>query len=266
MATRSGERRQSSWFRRPSPAPGARVRLVCFPHAGGAASFYARWPRLAGPLVEVLCVQYPGREEREGEPFAGSVEEIAAGVAAELDGPVAGSGRAAAPVALFGHSLGAVVAYETARRLRAAPRHLFASGRPAPDEPETSTLHLGGDDALLTELRRLGGTPEELLADPVVRSLVLSRLRADYRLNELYRHAGGPPLDAPVTALLGGSDPEVDAERAERWKAHTSAAFDTEVFPGDHFYLAEREEEVVAAVLARLGLPRVVARRWPSTP
>ncbi|HEY8544699.1 MAG TPA: alpha/beta fold hydrolase, partial [Acidimicrobiales bacterium] len=160
--------RDGAWLRRLPAAAGAgpggaRRRLVVFPHAGGAVSWYAPLARLLVPDVDVVGVQYPGRQDRLGEPCLDSIAELRDAVVADL----LGGGWLDRPVALFGHSMGAVVAYETARRLEhdhgRPPRALVVSGRRAPTTHRVERVHQGGDPALLREIARLGGTPPELL-------------------------------------------------------------------------------------------------------
>src|SRR5947207_2161455 len=135
----------SKWFRVYRPVSWPRLRLVCFPHAGAGATAYRSWPDLLPPDVELLSVCYPGRQDRFAEPFAPSVDALAAGVADALV-PLTGG-----PFALFGHSMGAMVAYEVAVRLEQAhgivPRHLFLSGRRTPDREDLRNLHLADDEA-----------------------------------------------------------------------------------------------------------------------
>ena len=261
MSAPRGPERHRPWLRCVAPQPAARVRLICLPHAGGAASGYATWGARLAPFAEVHAVQYPGREERHGEPFATSVDELADGVAGALAALVPGR------YALFGHSLGATVAHEVARRAHQPPEHLVVSGRLPPPELRPGTVHLRDDSGLLDELTELGGTANGLLDDPEMRALVLPRVRADYRVAETYRHRPGPPLRVPVTAVIGDADPRVDEPRARRWAETTAAGFELAVLPGDHFYLTDQREPLLALLRRLLGLPAVVAvTRWPSTP
>ncbi|MFD9945743.1 thioesterase II family protein [Nonomuraea sp. NPDC059023] len=226
--------------------PGAALRVFCFPHAGGSAAFFRLWHR-GTPGAEVRAVQYPGRADRSGEPFAESVALLAKQVAEAMT-PLLDR-----PAVLFGHSLGALVAYESARELRTRGRGVAAlvvSGRHAAHERLAVSAHLGSDDELAAELGRLGGSDPELLEDPVIRELVLPAVRNDYRLEETYRHRHDAPLDCPVLALVGADDPEVSAEQAARWAELTSGGFTLRTLPGDHFYLQDRREDVMRAVLA----------------
>ncbi|CAL9648425.1 Thioesterase PikA5 [Streptomyces sp. enrichment culture] len=231
-----------AWLRCRTPRHNPSARLVCLPHAGGTAGPYAAWGTGLPDDVELSAVQYPGREDRLSEPPAGDLQDLVTGVCAALL-PLTDR-----PLVLFGHSFGAVVAHETARRLTAwgaAPDHLVVSGRRAPALPARGDLHTRPDDDLVAELARLGGTRGELLADPAVRAAYLPAVRADFRLAETYHRPASPPLDCPVTALLGEADTEVDEAQARAWSAHTTGAFALRAFPGGHFYFTPRREPVL---------------------
>ncbi|MEV1293166.1 alpha/beta fold hydrolase [Pseudonocardia sp. NPDC049635] len=240
----------TSWLRRWPVRPAARVQLVCLPHAGGGASAFRGWSALLPEAVELVVVQYPGREDRFGEPMVDRMTVLAERIAVDLAGVLD------RPYVLFGHSMGSAVAYEVARALRAlglpAPRRLVASGREAPVRPRGGQVHLGDDDALVAELDRLGGTAAEILADPELRAAVLGYVRNDYRLIETYRPGPPEPLDCPVTVFTGDRDPELDAERAREWAALGDGRVDVVTFPGGHFYLGPQRTEVVTTLLRRI--------------
>ena len=234
------------WLRRLAPAPQPWVRLVCFPHAGGTAAFFRSWHDVLPADIELYAVQYPGRLDRVTDPCVRDMDLVA--------GPVAAAIRSLSdrPLALFGHSLGAVIAYEVTRRLPARPRpavaRLFVSGRPAPDRQRSGTKHLASDEALWAELARLGGTAPDVLADGEIRRAFLPALRSDYCLSETYRPRPGPPLECPVTVLLGDRDPEVDLAEAASWANFTRAELSVRTFPGEHFYLTACLPEVVREI------------------
>ncbi|MFG2896297.1 thioesterase II family protein [Streptomyces zaomyceticus] len=232
----------STWFRRFSAAREDAVRLVCFPHAGGAASAFLPLSRALGEHLDVLAVQYPGRQDRRREEPYGSIAAHADALAEAVE-PLTGE-----PYALFGHSMGAVLAYETARRLAAAgrpePRRVFLSGRGAPSPEPGVHDRLGSDAAILGAVRGLGGTGPAVLDDPELLAMVMPALRADYGALGAYRWDGGAPLACPVTVLVGDADPVVAVEEAAAWHDHTAGGFDLRILPGGHFYLDERTEEV----------------------
>ncbi|GAB3673500.1 alpha/beta fold hydrolase [Actinocorallia lasiicapitis] len=240
-----------SWLRCPTPRPWATTRLVCFPHAGGSAVAYRNWS--VSPAVEVHSVQYPGRADRMADPLPTDLVQVARYAAAAL-APLQDR-----PMALFGHSMGAVVAYETARLLTAKgtpPVHLFVSaGLPAHRMGERRPVAVDDDDALVAELLRLGGSDAAAFADPELRELVLPYIRADFRMLQRYRHAPGTPLTIPVSAYLGEADRDVSVERAARWAELTTGPFEQRVFSGDHFYLAEQRDELLGEIMKTLNVP-----------
>lgn len=236
------------WLARFHPCAEPAARLVCLPHAGGSASYYFALSLALSPEVEVLAAQYPGRQNRLREGFAGSVEELVDGVYAALPQSSVSEGSADVPLALFGHSMGALLAFELARRLRRdgapAPLHVFVSGRRAPSRGRDERLHALDDAALLEVLRENGGTHDAVLADPELRALFLPIIRNDYRLTESYRYVPGPALDCPITVLTGDSDPAVTPDEAAAWREHTGGAFDLRVYSGGHFYLEDHQAEL----------------------
>ncbi|MET8560977.1 alpha/beta fold hydrolase [Streptomyces flaveolus] len=241
------------WFRTLRQAPKPRVRLVCFPHAGGAASFFSSWAALAPDDVELLAVRYPGREDRMFDEPAQSMEELA-GPLTEACAALPADAR----LALFGHSMGAEVAYEVTRRLAVAPglspSALFLSGRAGPGRVESRGLGNAPDSELISELVDMGGTDAAVFADPELRELVLPALRADLRL--LDKHVAGPHperLDVPVRAYYGLDDPVVTSDAVSAWSSITRAHFSTRPFPGGHFYLNAQAAPLLMDVVERLG-------------
>ncbi|MFB9306586.1 thioesterase II family protein [Kibdelosporangium philippinense] len=232
--------------------PFAETRVVCLPHAGGSASFFNQWgPRLPA-RTELWAVQYPGREDRIDDPPAAQVVSLAAEIAEEA------AGLTGLPTILFGHSFGALVAYEVARllehRYHRPVAGLVVSGRRPPMDPAEGSVHVRTDDGLVDELERLGGPGAAVLGDPVLRSVFLPAVRSDYRLSESYRHRAGSALSCPVLALIGREDPEVDARQAAGWAQCTTGPFELDSLPGGHFYLIEHQADVLSR-LARIGEP-----------
>jgi pyochelin biosynthesis protein PchC len=243
----------AEWVRRFHPASDPRARVVCFPHAGGSASYFFPLSRALAPSVEVLCLQYPGRQDRHTEPCLDDVTAFADAVAPAL-GPWTDL-----PLVLFGHSLGASIAYETARRLQASGQEvaaLFASGRRGPTTDRDERVHQLPDDGLLAELRRMSGTDNTILDDDDLVRMILPSLRADYRAAETYHHSPGETLRCPITALIGDADPKVTIDEARDWAAHTTGPFDLTVLPGGHFFLQDHQQDIVTAISNQLDTLR----------
>ncbi|MFF5210874.1 thioesterase II family protein [Streptosporangium sp. NPDC000396] len=235
------------WIRCFHPSPRSDVQVVCFPHAGGSASYYRPLSGALSPSAEMLAVQYPGRQDRYNEPPVTDIHLLADQIADVLGRP------GDRPRAFFGHSMGATVAFEVARRLTSgAPIVLFASGRRAPSSNRHETRHLLGDDELVTVLDELSGTDAAVLEDKDLRELVLPVVRSDYRAIETYRYTGGPPLDCPIVAFTGDADPMTSLEEARAWSEHTRAGFELRVFPGGHFFVGDDQAAVAQAILEAL--------------
>jgi len=241
----------SPWLMRFVPRPAAAARLVCFSFAGGGAAAYRPFALGLPGEIEVLAVQLPGRESRLREKpltsFAALLEGLVPALQPLLD----------RPYALFGHSMGAMLAYETARAIVArglrAPSHLVVSGRRAPQLPETATSLAHLDDEAFVEAigRRYGGIPSEVLQHPEILELLLPTLRADMCAIEQHRHAEGAPLECPITACGGRDDAHANRAQLEAWSAQTVAGLEVLQFPGSHFYF--NDAAVRARLLADLG-------------
>ncbi|MEW1864582.1 alpha/beta fold hydrolase [Streptomyces sp. NBC_00669] len=238
-----------TWIRRFHPVPEPAPRLVCFPHAGGSASYFFPVSRALAPRVEVLAVQYPGRQDRRTDPLIDDAEQLADRVTAAL-GPWTDR-----PLTFFGHSLGAVVAFEVARRLQDAGRPvdgLIASGRRAPSRFREERVHLGTDAQVRDELSRLNGTDARVLADRELLASLLPAVRSDYKAVETYRYRPGPALGCPLLVLTGADDPHVTADEAEAWREHTTGPYEVRVYPGGHFFLTTHATAVTELIAARI--------------
>ncbi|MEV6276614.1 thioesterase domain-containing protein [Nocardia sp. NPDC051832] len=231
---------------RPAPDPGdlwfsgvdarpAPVRLVCFAHAGGAPSVFRDWPDHLGPEVQIVPVLLPGRGLRLWEPASTEIRALAREVATAL----IGRGFLEDRYALFGHSMGALLAYEVACVLREldapAPAHLFVSGSRAPHLYGTSLGAELSDDDLLTWVRRLGGLLGSGARAQFDRRL--PTLRADLRACETYRPQPCSPLDCPLTVFTAAGDLLAGLEQTGQWRRYTTGSTRRSHFPGGHFYL-----------------------------
>lgn len=238
------------WLRRFHPKRDVVGRLVCLPHAGGAASYFHPLSRLMSELpIDVIVVQYPGRQDRAGEPLIDDVGVLADRVADAL------VGWTDQPFVFLGHSMGATVAFETSRRLAetgVAPTCLFASARRAPSIHRPEPVAQLGDRELLAEVMSLDGAGSQVLADPEIIAMVLPAIRNDYSAIAGYRYRPGPALTCPIVALVGESDDKVSRADALAWAEHTTGPFELRSFAGGHFYLDEHRDAIRQLVVDRL--------------
>jgi surfactin synthase thioesterase subunit len=233
----------AAWCRRYRPSPAATARLVCLPHAGGSASFFLPVASALSADVDVIAVQYPGRQDRRTEQPLTDVHALADRIHGVL------LRQPHLPVTFFGHSLGATIAFETVRRLDAAghtPAHLFASGRRAPSCHRDESVHRRADDGIIAEVRRLNGTASGLLRDDELMRATLPALRADFQAAETYRCDPGVTIGCAVTVLTGDADPKTSVAEADAWAGHTTSTCTTRVFAGGHFFLTDHAAEITS--------------------
>src|SRR5262245_7864563 len=250
------------WLAPVRPRPRSVVRLICFPFAGGGASVFRGWADGLPDSVEVCPVQLPGRESRFSEPaftrLGPLIEALARSLPPHLD----------RLFGFFGHSLGALVAFELARRLGRdggpQPVQLFVSGCGAPQArtPERS-VHTLQDAEFREELRHLNGTPSSVLDNDELMEVLLPTLRADFALCETYTFAPGPPLTCPVSALGGLGDDAVSRQDLDAWREQTTGPFRRYMLPGDHFFLLTAQPLLLRA-LAR-DLPKAGGEDAPGS-
>ena len=227
----------SNWISPRSRIDSAKVRLFCLPHAGSGTAMYNIWKRFLPPTVEICPVQIPGRETRLAEPSYTDCALLIAEMTTAL-----------APYtnmlyAIFGHSMGSLLALDLARSLRSAglpePSYLFVSGRNATHVPmKHGSIHQMPDEEFLSALAtRYGGLPQEILDTPELLELYLPILRADLTLLETHRYEALAPLNCPIAAFSGKDDPNVSVEGLQAWSEHTTNTFVAKWFDGNHFYL-----------------------------
>lgn len=235
---------RNPWLYFFGPNPEADVRLFCLPYAGGTVTTYRAWPKKLPRNVEVGSVQLPGRGSRMPEPpftqLAPLVRALAQNLLPYLD----------RPFALFGHSMGALVAFELARHLRRehglTPAHFFSSGQSAPQYDDGfPPLHELPEAELLEELRRLNGTPREALEHPELIKLMLPVLRADFAVFGNYEYAEEAPLGCPITVFGGLEDPQFPREGLEAWREQAGSSLSLHMLPGDHFFLRTSETQLL---------------------
>ncbi|WP_433932973.1 thioesterase II family protein [Sorangium cellulosum] len=248
-----------AWVGCPRPNPASRLRLFCFPYAGGGASVYSAWWRELPAHTELCAIKLPGREARLSEPPFEHLTPLVQALATALDGWLT------KPFAFYGHSLGALVSFELARELRRRgaplPRHLFLAARRPPHLRDPAPLHGLSHDEFLAWLRRMGGTPEEVLREPDLLALFLPVLRADLAVNEAEPFVPGSPLDCPISAFGGADDERASPAELDAWREHTRGPFRTEVFPGGHFFLRTTRAPLLRSISAVLD---DVARDLPA--
>lgn len=237
------------WLAYCAPKPDARLRLFCFPFAGGGASVYRDWAKDFPPDIDICPVQYPGRETRIREKLFTNIEQLvdaaAIGLAPYLD----------RPYCFLGHSMGSLVAYELARHIYkhggAGPNRLFASGYRAPHLPYRSSLrHDLPKDEFISALRNLDGTPNAALDSPELMEFLLPIIRADCQICDLYSYQPRSPLNCPITVYGGTDDVDTEPDSLLAWKELTQGTFDMKVFPGGHFFLQTCRQEFLSALTA----------------
>ncbi len=251
LKKKAGQRRPAQWFAGDTET--AAERLFCLPWAGGGTSTYLSWREPLTGAASVVAVRLPGREDRASELPLESMGDAVDALFEAIEPYVS------KPFSFFGHSMGAVMAFELARKLRAGglkgPRVLIASAARAPlyrvdyrPPPDPSRKEI------IEELKRLEGVPNEVLADPRLLDIALPALEADARLYRRYIHEPGPPLDIPIFAYRGEADPNIGEEHAARWAEMTTGAFRARVFEGGHFYLDRSRDALIAALREDLKL------------
>ncbi|WP_416981586.1 thioesterase II family protein [Streptomyces sp. T028] len=232
-----------------------RTTLVCLPFAGAGASFFRPWQRVAGDRLTILPLQLPGRERRIDEDPYTDTRTATEGLHGELRAALDADPELPRRIALFGHSLGAVLAYELAHRLVAEPGgpelvRLFVSGSPQPAEQRVRRATGLPDDAFLAQVNEFAGYTHEALDDPEMRELILPTLRADVEMHETYTPSTDLALPAALTVLRGSHDELVSREEAAAWAKVAGADFRSVELSGGHMYLTESAAELLDVVTA----------------
>jgi medium-chain acyl-[acyl-carrier-protein] hydrolase len=242
---------RTTWWTVARPNRHAALRLFVFPYGGSGGSICRLWHRLLPGDLEIHGIQLPGRGPRIAEPPMRRMPELTRMLGTALQ-PLLDR-----PFAFFGHSLGAVLAFDVARHVRRRwglhPCHLFVGGRRAPQLPVTESFkHELGEQEFIDHVRDLQGTPPEVLADAELLALSLPALRADFELSETYEYTPEPPLAMPITVFGGRDDPESGGGRLEAWQAQTTGPFRIELLDGDHFFIHSSERQLLAILEAQL--------------
>ena len=237
----------------------ARIRLLCFPHAGGGASAFRMWTRHLPSPVAVCALQAPGREDRLTEQPIGSIPALV--------GPLAMMLREYddLPTVFFGHSFGGLVAFELIRELRRQggrqPARLFIASCRAPQlRKRRRPLHRLPDAELVRAIQGLAGTSDDIVAHAELMTLLLPGIRADLRMSETYRYSPEPPLTCPISTFGGCDDAEVTADELRAWAAQTEGGFRLQLFDGHHFFLQRVRAPVLQAMVMDLLDDQVLDR------
>jgi medium-chain acyl-[acyl-carrier-protein] hydrolase len=237
----------SNWFFQPKLHPQPRLRLFCFPYAGGSASVYSHWSGFVPEGVELWPVQLPGRQNRLSElPLASisaMVEALGPALTAYLD----------MPFAFFGHCMGAHLSFELARWLRRQsaplPQHLFVSARRAPQLPDPNNhCHRLSDAVFIKAVSNLNGLPREFVENKELVRLMMPTLRADFEAVETYSYADEEPLECAISVFGGTEDFSVTPQELLIWREQSSVAFHFHLFPGDHFFIYSHQLDVLKVI------------------
>ncbi len=243
--------RKNDWFITFKPKHNAPIRLFCFHYGGGGASSFRLWVNDIIDSVEVITVQLPGREERYNEPLLNNIHSI---INELCDNFYQYTNK---PCIFFGHSLGALIAFEFARKLRKKkmiqPKHLIVSGTQAPQVlRKKPPIHKLSDERFIKELEKYKGIPAPMIENKELISMFLPAIRADFCVIETYEYQNEYPLPYPITALGGLSDDTFKIENLTEWKVQTNDLFEYHFFPGNHFFIRTAYKEVINAVNAIL--------------
>ena len=243
------------WLRIVGSSRAPALRLFCLPHAGGTAAAFAPWARYLPSSIEVTAIQLPGHGDRLSEAPMATLQPLAEAIASAVEA------RLDRPFALFGHSMGALLAFEVARTLRrrhrTEPAHLIVSGCRAPTVPDRGSVRHDLPDAeMLAEVEQFNGAPPELLANPDFTAVLLPALRADFEALDKYVYVADAPLACAITVLGGLADDRVRREHLEPWRDETTGVTRVALFPGGHFFINEARDRVLGTLLLALQEPR----------
>lgn len=227
----------------------SQIKLFCFPYAGGSAVIFSEWKRHLDPRIDLIPIELAGRGKRIHEPLYADVPALINDVCKIVTQMINGSS-----FALFGHSMGGMIAYQFSQKLRgmnyASPKHVFFSGKGAPHvkRPDEKKYHLLREDEFKREVINLGGTPPEFFDHPELLELFLPLLKNDFKLAEADIHNGQiHPLDSNISVFLG-KDEDLTTEQCEGWKKHTTKSCNLHSFSGGHFFLHDETEHIVKII------------------
>jgi len=235
------------WILYPAPNPNAKVRLFCLPYAGGGVQIFQNWHKSLPAEIELGLIQLPGRGRRFVDPLCTSVESMLQGLYPNFISELT------KPYMLFGHSMGALLAFELIRLLRrqrnTLPVLFMPAGRCAPQLRDKEEMtHLLSDDLFRKKVAEMEGTPKEILANEELMNLLLPLLRADFQISEAYRYYEEAPLACEIIAFAGDQDKNNSVDDLKAWGEQTTAAFETRIFSGGHFFIHSKEEELLTTL------------------
>jgi len=241
------------WVTCPFPQPDAALRIFCLPFAGGGATIYRDWGKLLGSTIEVCPIQLPGRESRFSEPAFTEAQALAQALSNQLQ-PYKDK-----PFVLYGHSMGALVAFELTRVLQDAgfkmPETLILGAHRAAHLPRTrETFYSLDDKTFIQKLQRFGGFPEEVLASEELMQLLMPTLKADFKLCDTYVYSDQEPLNCPIHVFSGATDREAPYDVMEAWRQHSSIGTQMHVFQAGHFFIRSDRERVMNTLKTILRL------------
>ena len=255
----------NNWLVTFQPNPTAPLRLLCFTHAGGSATLFRTWGMSLAPMVEIVALQLPGHGHRMSEePYVdltALVEAILLGIGDVLDEK---------PFAFFGHSMGAILAFELARALRVQslpqPAALFVASRRAPHLlSRNRPIHTLSDEEFFIAIdRRYNGIPLQIRNEPEILRLFTTVLRADLRVVETYHYQSSEPLAYPVKGFVGMDDNDTSPSELQEWAMHTSSTFDLTVLPGGHFFLRDQSAPLLNRLADTIATLKFAIRSKPS--
>ena len=239
--------RHNDWFIPFKQEKNAYIRLFCFHYGGGSASIFRKRSKDLIDDAELVAIQLPGREERFNEQLLNNVSQVVDQLCLNFNNYVD------KPFIFFGHSIGALIAFEFVRTLRRRkmpqPKHLIVSGTKAPQAPlKKLPIHDLPNIKFIEELRKYNGIPDYIIEDEELMSIFIPTIRADFSISETYTYTNEEPLLYPVTALGGLSDDTFDPEDLIKWKEQTTASFKFHLLPGGHFFINTSYEEVIKAI------------------
>ena len=246
------ENSDSSWIIFPKPNPAAKMRLFCFPYAGGGTSLYRPWAERLSDDIELGIIILPGREHRITEPLVNElttiVSKIESNILSFLD----------KPFAFLGHSIGSLISFELMEVLNKnynkKPDYYFVSAYAAP-HIKNRKLRMSelGDDELINTLKNYNGTPPQVLENPLILEYLLPIVRADFSIYDNYKYVERETLNCPLSVFMGKED-DIEENALQAWRNYTDKEFELHKFNGGHFYINDYTEEVIEIIHKSLNL------------